>query len=375
MNGKRNVIATALSLLLLITAVGPAVAGELDDKLDNIQQQMQVQQNQATKAQQQVDSVSEQLRHIQTEMDAAQGEYNNIQAQLSQTEQQIKVNAEILAKAEKDLAQRSTILNKRMRDIYENGQINYLDVLLGSRDFADFSTRMDLLSRILKQDTDLVIKVKAERALILEKRGELERDRASILELKKAADDKKNVIASRKQDRERVLSSAINERDAAERAYQELQETSRQIQEMIRSQSGRRGGGAVSGTGALMWPTAATVITSPFGTRTHPIFGTTLFHSGIDIGADYGDTVVAADSGTVIYSGWMGGYGKAVIIDHNNGLQTLYGHNSELLVSEGQQVRKGQPISRVGATGYATGPHLHFEVRVNGEPVDPMGYL
>ncbi len=364
----------ALSSLLLITTVGPAVAGELDDRLDNIQQQMQVQQNQAAKAQQQVDSVSEQLRQIQTEMDAAQGEYNNIQAKLNQTEQQIKINSEILAKAEKDLAQRGTILNKRMRDIYENGQINYLDVLFGSRDFADFTTRMDLLSRILKQDTDLIAKVKAERELVLQKRGELERDRASILELKKAADEKKKLIEARKQDRERVLSSAISERDSAERAYQELLETSRQIQQMIRSQSGRRGGG-VSGTGMLMWPTAATIITSPYGTRTHPIFGTTRYHSGIDIGADYGDTVVAADSGTVIYSGWMGGYGKAVIIDHNNGLSTLYGHNSELLVSEGQQVRKGQPISRVGSTGYSTGPHLHFEVRLNGEPVDPMGYL
>lgn len=374
MNGRKKTVAMALSSLLLITTVGPAVAGELDDRLDNIQQQMQVQQNQAAKAQQQVDSVSEQLRQIQTEMDAAQGEYNNIQAKLNQTEQQIKVNSEILAKAEKDLAQRGTILNKRMRDIYENGQINYLDVLFGSRDFADFTTRMDLLSRILKQDTDLIAKVKAERELVLQKRGELERDRASILELKKAADEKKKLIEARKQDRERVLSSAISERDSAERAYQELLETSRQIQQMIRSQSGRRGGG-VSGTGVLMWPTAATIITSPYGTRTHPIFGTTRYHSGIDIGADYGDTVVAADSGTVIYSGWMGGYGKAVIIDHNNGLSTLYGHNSELLVSEGQQVRKGQPISRVGSTGYSTGPHLHFEVRLNGEPVDPMGYL
>lgn len=373
MNSRNKMVAAALSSLLLITIAGPAAAGELDDRLDGIQQQMQRQQNQAAQAQRQITSVSEQLRQIQSEMDAAQSEYNNIQVKLKETEQQMAVNTEILTRAEKDLARRGTILNKRMRDIYENGQINYLDVLFGSRDFNDFTTRMDLLRLILKQDTDLITKIKAERELILEKRAALERDHAVILELQRAADDKKKVIEARKQDRERVLGAAVSERDSAEKAYQELLETSRQIQQMIRSQ--RRGSGAVSGTGALMWPTAATIITSPYGTRTHPIFGTTRYHSGIDIGADYGDTVVAADSGTVIYSGWMGGYGKAVIIDHNNGLSTLYGHNSELLVSEGQQVRKGQAISRVGSTGYSTGPHLHFEVRLNGEPVDPMGYL
>ena len=128
--------------------------------------------------------------------------------------------------------------------------------------------------------------------------------------------EKKKLIEARKQDRERVLSSAISERDSAERAYQELLETSRQIQQMIRSQSGRRGGG-VSGTGVLMWPTAATIITSPYGTRTHPIFGTTHYHSGIDIGADYGDTVVAADSGTVIYS-------TPVLFSHMANCKKLY---------------------------------------------------
>lgn len=115
-------------------------------------------------------------------------------------------------------------------------------------------------------------------------------------------------------------------------------------------------------------------ITSPFGYRTHPIYGTVIYHSGIDIGVDYGTAVPAADSGTVTYSGWMQGYGYFVMIDHGDGIVTCYGHNQELLVQEGEKVSKSQVISLAGSTGNSTGPHLHFEVRQNGEPIDPTSF-
>jgi len=372
----RRYLAVLLVLLVAVLAVMPALADELEQKqqeLQSMQQQMQQQKERAARAQTQVNSVSERLRSIQGDLDVAQKEYSAIQDQLEATEKKIEVNGEILAKAEDDLADRSQVLNKRMRDIYKNGQVNYLDVLFGANDFNDFVTRMDILKRVARQDVDLVNKVKAERELILAKKAELETDRSNIVDLKKAAEEKKALISARKQEQQKTLDSAISERDQAESAYQELQENSRQIEQMIRRiQPGNAG--SAGGSGALMWP-ASGPITSPFGWRTHPIFGTARYHSGIDIGADYGDTVVAADSGVVIFADWMGGYGKAVVIDHGGGVSTLYGHNSELLVSEGQRVSKGQAISRVGATGYATGPHLHFEVRENGSPVDPMSYL
>ena len=122
------------------------------------------------------------------------------------------------------------------------------------------------------------------------------------------------------------------------------------------------------------WP-ANGEITSPYGYRTHPIFGTTIYHSGIDIGVDYGTPVHSADSGTVVYAGWMSGYGNTVVVDHGNGISTLYGHNEDVAVSEGQSVGKGSVIAYAGSTGNSTGPHVHFEVRVNGDPTDPMGYL
>ncbi len=363
-------IAITLAALFLLTSVLPVLANE--QELQDVQRRMQQQQNKAAQAQQQINSVSEQLRTIQGDLDGALAEYNAIQAKLSRTEEQIEVNTEIMKKAEKNLAERSGVLNKRMRDIYKNGQVSYLDVLFGANDFGDFTTRMELLKRVLNQDVVLISKVKAERELILQKKAELEQDKASILELKQSAAQKKKLIETRKDEREAVLDSAINEKDTADRAYKELMETSRRIEQMIRSS--KPGSKGAEATGALVWPYDGP-ITSPFGWRTHPIFGTQTFHTGIDIGADHGDPVVAADGGVVIYADWMGGYGKAVIIDHGGGISTLYAHNSQLMVSEGQRVQKGQTISLIGTTGYSTGPHLHFEVRQNGSPTNPLSYL
>ncbi|SFL45897.1 murein hydrolase activator EnvC family protein [Pelosinus propionicus] len=370
----RQYLAMSLAIVAMCVAIGPALASELAEQQQQVQQQMQIQQEKAAEAKQKVNSVADQLHKVQMELDNAQGDYNAIQAKRSATEELIAVNTTVLAKAEKNLSERSLVLNKRIRDIYQNGQLSYLDVLFGANDFSDFTTRMDLLKRIMNKDIELIIKVKAERELVLQKRAELESDKAAILQLEQAAIEKKKIIESSKKEREAVLASAVNERDAAEQSYQELLETSRKIEQMIRqSQSGKQG--SSGGTGTMMWPTDVTEITSPYGWRTHPIFGTSRYHSGIDIGADYGDSVRAADSGVVIYADWMGGYGKAVIIEHGNGISTLYGHNSELLVVEGQRVRKGEVISRVGSTGYSTGPHLHFEVRENGSPTSPMDYL
>jgi len=362
-----------LAAVVMCVAIGPALANELADQQQQVQQQMQIQQEKAAEAKQKVSGISDQLRKVQVELENAQSDYNAIQAKRSATEELITVNTGILAKAEKNLSERSLILNKRIRDIYQNGQLSYLDVLFGANDFSDFTTRMDLLKRIMNKDIELIIKVKAERQLVLQKRAELESDKAAILQLEKAAIEKKKIIESSKKEREAVLEKAINDRDVAEQSYQELLEASRKIEQMIRqSQRGQQG---PSGTGAMMWPTDVTDITSPYGWRTHPIFGTSRYHSGIDIGADYGDSVRAADGGVVIYADWMSGYGKTVIIEHGNGISTLYGHNSELLVSEGQRVRKGEVVSRVGSTGNSTGPHLHFEVRQNGSPTSPLDYL
>jgi len=126
----------------------------------------------------------------------------------------------------------------------------------------------------------------------------------------------------------------------------------------------------------MTWPAPGyTRVTSPFGYRIHPILKTKKLHTGIDVGIALGKDIVAAQSGTVIYSDWLGGYGKVIMIDHGGGIVTLYAHNSKLVVSEGDKVKRGQVVSKCGSTGMSTGPHLHFEVRENGKYVDPIKYV
>ncbi len=371
---------SALLAASLLVSSGVYVLAEedLNTKLSNIQEQMQVEKEKTAEAEVRIGSITEQLHQIQQELDAATSELKAIEAQRIATENEIIKNERILKEAEARLAERERILHKRVRDIYINGRLSYLDVIIGAKNFNDFANRVELLKRIIDADIALLDKIKEERALILEKRAALERDKAKIVELQKQAEAKKAVIEQKKQEQQELLARAVSERDAAMQAYKELEATSNEVRAMIQARQQQSGGGSsggyVQGTGQFIWPGNGP-LTSPFGYRIHPIFGTSILHAGIDIGVDEGSHVFAADSGYVSYAGWLGGYGYAVIIDHGNGLSTLYAHNSDLAVSEGQNVSQGQIIAYAGSTGYSTGPHIHFEVRVNGEPVDPMGYL
>ena len=379
MQGNRKgyrFLSAALVLVFAVLAVAPVLADELEEKqqqLNSVQQQIEAQQRKAELARRKEQSIAEQLRAIQRELDTAEDEYETVNDQLENTEQHIKANVELSNRLTKKLEVQTKTLHRRIRDIYKNGQVNYLDVLLGAKDFNDFVGRMDILKKILAYDNALIQGTKADRETLRKAKEQLEADRAKIVELRKLAAAKREQVAERRQERRGVLNAATYERETAERAYRELIETSRQIEQMIkRIQSGEKNIGGSTGT--MTWP-AEGEITSPFGWRVHPIFGTQRLHTGIDIGADYGDAIRAADGGVVIHADWMGGYGNAVIIDHGNGISTLYAHNSQLLVDEGQTVAKGQTVARCGSTGYSTGPHLHFEVRQNGSPVNPLNYL
>lgn len=362
---------------------------DLTNQLDSIQQQVNQQNAIKSDAETVIGSVSEQLRQIEGQLRQATTELNTITEQRVAVENDITLNERQLAEAQKRLEGREAVFYKRVRDIYINGRLSYLDVIIGSKDFSDFANRLEVLKRIIDSDINLISEIKKERAQIEAHKKKLEEDRAKLVELEKAALAKQAEIEQKKAERNVVLQKAQNDRAVAMQAIEELNASSAQISAMLKERQAARAAAAaaaaqsagqgssytwVQGTGQLGWPVSGE-ITSPYGYRVHPIWGTTIYHSGIDIGVDEGTPVHAADSGVIVWSGWMGGYGYAVVIDHGNGLSTLYGHNSELAVDEGQSVSKGQVVAYAGSTGNSTGPHVHFEVRENGDPVDPMGYL
>ncbi len=375
-SGRGKALNLALSLLISLSVTGTALADDLEDQLADLQRQAEEQQAKTNEASAKVENVSERLRQIQEELRVATAEYKEVKGQLDSVEDKISDNTELLQKTEADLKVKNKKLQQRVRDIYINGQISYVDVLFGAKDFADLMTRMDVLKRIIKHDYDLIMKVKEEKATVENTRAQLEKDKAEAEVLVTDAQAKKAKVEDKESEQQVLLDQAIYDRDTSERMYEEIMAASQEVANMIRrSQMSSAGySGAPAGAGGMIWPISGP-ITSEFGWRTHPIFGTARFHSGLDIGGDYGMPIYAAASGTVIYAGWISGYGNAVIIDHGGGVTSLYGHNDSLNVSEGENVAQGQVIAMCGSTGNSTGPHCHFEVRENGEPVSPYGYL
>lgn len=361
----------ALVLAALLLAPQFSLASPEDDRA-SYEEQAAEKLKESNAIQGKLDSISEEKRQIDEEADAAIAEHKARRAELLETQSRMEENEARIKTLQTDYDKQSTRLGERVRDIYINGQISYLDVLFGAKDFQDLMTRMDLLKRIIKQDYDLVQVVIAEKDEIEDKQKALANDRD-----KQAAQEKKARLAredmeAKVRKRQAIIDKLKTDKATIDRQYDELVAASKQITQML--QASRIANAPISGSGAMIWPVNGSV-TSGFGWRVHPITGTRRFHSGVDIGGDYGQEIHAAQSGTVEFAGWISGYGNAVIINHGGGISSLYGHCQSVAVSVGQSVSQGETIAYVGSTGNSTGPHCHFEVRQNGEPVNPYNYL
>ena len=369
-------LAAGLALLPLFAAFG--FASEADDKqaeLNEVQSQMQKMQERKEKARQKAAAASEGLEEIQSRLNELQAQARELQAKSNALQAKINDNQAKLAKKKAEVEQRKKVYSQRLRQIYINGQVNYLDVLLGAKDFGDFSSRMYLLQKIVSSDIAMLQQLQKDEAEIKSRQEQLDAEMKEIKSTKAELEAKRARANKLKEQRSYMLYKAQEEEQQSQSEYERLLAISENITAMLRNMESSGGGSSSSGgTGRFMWPCRGE-ITSYFGWRTHPIFGTTKYHSGMDIAVDYGTPIMAADSGTVIYSGWLGGYGYAVMIDHGSGLVTLYAHNQSLNVYEGQYVNKGTCIAYAGSTGYSTGPHCHFEVRLHGEVTEPLNYL
>lgn len=365
--------------LLLLPLIGGEVWAGLSVRSLRTRRQKTYQQERHLKQQlsqikHQQRQLSEEIRGVDSQLMATEQSLASNRHRLQQAQARLAEVQTLLRGTEERLAQQHDALWERLIVFYERGFQGYLEVILGAEDFADFVSRAILVQALLRSDLDLLRALRAEREKRAALQAEWERQTEVLQVTQQRLQETRRMIRIQSARKRQILGHLNRDRVAYERSLVEIERTRREIESMLRrlaASQRRRGGGPVTPwRGSLGRPLAGRV-TSGFGYRTHPVWGTCRFHDGIDIAAASGTLIRAAADGTVIYSGWKGAYGLTVMIDHGGGLTTLYGHCSSVLVSHGACVKRGQAIARVGSTGVSTGSHLHFSVYRSGDAVNP----
>jgi murein DD-endopeptidase MepM/ murein hydrolase activator NlpD len=384
-----------LLLFTMILSIGASFASvsELEDKLD-------AQDSVIEGIKQDIDGVKEQqyaverkLEDVFYRVEQVKREIEENKLLITQKEEELEKIRLELEKIKQELAEQEEAYGDRLRVMYYKKDESFWNVLFESKNIADLLNRLDQLKAISEQDKQLLIELNEKRqaieeleeqekenyAKLLELKAQLARDEQELIDLQEELERRKEEILAERRKfeaeleaqnsaRASIASNLANARAEAERIAQE------RADEAASSGGTSRGEGDIT-IGGWTWPTSATYVTSTFGPRTHPVYGGSSFHYGIDIAGPAGTPIYASRGGLVILAGWNGGYGNCVVLDHGDGTQSLYAHASGYNVSKGDYVSQGDVILYMGTTGTSTGNHLHFEILINGSAVDPGPYI
>jgi murein DD-endopeptidase MepM/ murein hydrolase activator NlpD len=364
----------ALFLLFFLTAAVVAQQLPEEQKLQQINQALQESKQKLLKTKVEEQAVLGRLVVINKELKRTSSNLQQAQNKIRVNEGEISTLVVELNETQQDLNQKENKMRQRVREIYKSSGVNYLQLLLSANSMSGFLNRLNFFNKIIEYDGALVKSVRTDAQIVKQKREKLQDRTQEIRSLAKEIEEKKNNISQQASEKTQLFQSLQQRRKEYEAQIAELEKSSQELETLINKKIAARRGAKIQSTGIFAWPLQGR-ITSPFGYRRNPFWGGRHKHTGIDIANRYGEPIRAADSGEVIYSGWWDGYGKAIVINHGNNRSTVYGHMSRLYKNVGETVAKGQIIGLEGSTGYSTGPHLHFEVRIKGKPVNPMPYL
>lgn len=403
MNRKvvRSVICVLLALIFVIslmTALIPTNASaasqseinRLTQQRKELQAKQQEQQKTINSLRSKKASVVDQKAALDKENDLAQQEIELVKEQITAYDQQIEDKGVELEAAKQEEEAQTVRFRSCVRHLEEYGQMSYIAILLEATSLSDLLARMDMVGEVIAYNKQVQADMTAAREKVETVKAELEDARTELQDKQSELETKQVALQQKVSEANALLASLESDINAYKSVHDQYEQQQKNVQSQIDKQveelrrqeevnknnnPGYDPGKANGSTGTMMWPCPSChYITSQFGWRYHPIYQTQKYHSGVDIGASYGATIVAADGGTIITAGSVSGYGNCVVINHGNGITTLYGHMSSIAVSVGQKVSKGQTIGYVGSTGNSTGPHLHWEVTVNGVRQNPLNY-
>ena len=334
---------------------------ETTEEKESVDEELSANLQQVQKLDETIMNSENELNDLNTELDSLQNSINEIQEKLSTIED--KYNKQ------------KGLLDSRLISIYEAGDIQYIDVILSSANIADFISNYFLITELASYDFDLLEVVEREKNEIETSNELLSKQKQEMITKKQTQLKTAKVLENTRAIRQQYIDKLSAEEQELQKQIDEYNAQYAALEQEIRYIALNSISPEYIG-GVMAWPVPGyTTITSPFSMRVHPITGVYKLHTGVDIRAPKGANFIAAADGVVTKAGYNAAYGNMVIIDHGGGISTLYAHGSEILVEVGQEVKKLDSVLKVGATGYATGPHAHFEVRVNGIAVQPLDYI
>ncbi|CDD15381.1 MAG: murein hydrolase activator EnvC family protein [Clostridia bacterium] len=371
-----------ISILILCTTLS---TGSIATDISDLDKQKKEVSEELNKKNKQLEYVNEELttalleiQKLDDEILQYETDLNKYETQLSKLQTSIDEAIEKIDLVQEDYQTREEILRERLVEMYKAGDVTYLEVLLSSKSLTEFISSYFLMRQLVEYDNKLIEQVEREKNDLEYTKAKLEKEQKEVKTIKAKKEQTTIILNNKKTLQKAHVNKLSEEEKKLQKEIIEYKKEVYRIQSLISQVSGEPNLQIQYTGGDMIWPVAkeGTAITSYYEQREHPITGIIHYHSGIDIGnAYFGTPVVAALDGYVSYAGWLGGYGNCVIINHGNGVSTLYGHGQAILTTLHKEVKQGELIMEVGSTGNSTGPHLHFEIRINGYTVNPLLYV
>ena len=332
-------------------------SGELEEVQEELSQNLQ-----------QVQKLDERIEKSQKELEELNNKIAKLQTSIDEVEANLKV-------AEQNYKKQKELLDNRLVAVYESSDTQYLDVILSSKSVSEFLSNYFLITELATHDTELLEEMQIKKQEIELAKGKLEKTRTELADIKANQTKTAKILENTKTVRQNFISKLTVTEQEIQAKIDEYNTRFAEINSEILAIS-MQGIETQYIGGELAWPVPGyTRVSSQYGMRTHPITGVYKLHTGVDISAPTGANFIAVNDGIVTKAGYNSAYGNMVIVDHGGGVSTLYAHGSEILVEVGHIVKRGEAVLKVGSTGYSTGPHAHFEVRLNGVVTNPMPYI